>query len=219
MLENFNKSVHSTEAGRAKYRFSFKVLTEQDLRVSLVDPGDGEQVPLFLGADYQVSGVDDDNGGQIDLTVQGIGKAENGLKIVLKRGKAYEGAGGGGTPFPGNFDISYEEQWTGFYDRTDGDRKIYVKTVDYGWLSTACTSANPFLKRVPHGIVGLRTVYHVSAMLITSGGFAPLPQPSIFNASASFNIGVFPQEISISNGVDRSATHKAMVIIVYTKDE
>ncbi len=150
MLSNFHKTVHSTETDRTDYRFPFKVLDAHDLRVSLVDPADHEQVPLFLGADYQVTGVGDDAGGQVELTLLGVKKAEEGLKIVLKRGQAYECTGGGSTPVFAGGNLSESEETVGI-DYTDGNRVIYQKTIAFGALPTAGPS-----KMVPHNTPNMR---------------------------------------------------------------
>lgn len=217
MLSNFHKMVYSTEANRTDYRFPFKVLDQQNLRVSLLDMADGEQVPLFLETDYQVTGVGDDAGGQVELTALGVKKAEAGLKIVLKRGQAYKCAGGG-APFPGSFDISYEEQWTGFYDRTDGDRKIYVKTVDYGSLANAGTIANPIVKSVPHGIVGLRKLYYLLGTSAGNNGiYVSLSYASPWSFGGTMSLGATSTGVHITNDGDRR-DRTAVVTLVYTKN-
>ncbi|UQZ88319.1 hypothetical protein C4J81_03495 [Deltaproteobacteria bacterium Smac51] len=68
-------------------------------------------------------------------------------------------------------DLSFEEQWTGRWDRTDPDgvaRKIYVKTIDCGSMP------NDSHKDVPHNIVNLRSILNIN-------GFMRSVQPPYFH--------------------------------------
>lgn len=221
MLMDLNKMVYSTETGRAVYRYAFKVNSDKDLRVLVVDPADHEQVPLFLGLDYQVTGLGQDDGGTIELTGTGRLKARQGLKIILKEGQALQCGDGRPVPAGPGVNRSYEEQWTGRYDETDGDCKIYVRTFDCGPLP-----ANT-IKKIPTGISNLRQVVDLRGLAVNPvSGYYPFPYTT---PTAGYSVAVeFHKNnpgspansiVVITSESYWSSWTRSYITLEYTKDE
>ncbi len=68
----------------------------------------------------------------------------------------------------GRLDFSFDEQFTGAYDRTDptGPKKIYVKTFDCG--TTPATG--PFRIEHPHNLQNINRIISATGSFIGSGG-------------------------------------------------
>lgn len=113
-------------------------------------------------------------------------------------------------------DLSFEEQWTGRWDRTDpdGPKKIYVKTVDFGMLP------NNSNKYVPHNINGLRKAIDMKGFghLLGTSTYYTFPNA---DPESKYNIWLHispGDQINIKTGIDRSNV-QAWVTIYYTKNE
>lgn len=138
-----------------------------------------------------------------------------------------ENPGGGTTPpavGPGAMlDISYEEQFTGAYDRRDpaNPKKIYVKTIDCGVMP------NTTEKRIPTGVDNIEQCvfmfgYFGAEMMDGSpSGYFPLPyllhtgHPNF--ARLAFWTG--DNSIIIGSEMDWSRYSGTYVTIYYTKNE
>lgn len=207
------RMTYLTDGVQTSFRFPFQVDQGNDLRVFTVDPLDLEYVPLFLVGDYSVTGIGVDEGGTIELTTDGLKKAAEGLKLVIKKGPAYEG---GGQPAQAGFDRSYEEQWTGGYDRTDGDRKIYSKTIDCG------SAASVGIFNTPLNIPNLRNVWIVEGwgLGVFNGGSSVYALPHAANANdpirATINMDL--KAVRIWTHIARTSLH-CYVTVKYTKNE
>ena len=77
------KVIHITDSSVSEYPFDFKVFAAKNLAV-LVAGADGLS-RLALNADYLVSGINSNAGGKVALTASGVGKAGNGLKMIIMR--------------------------------------------------------------------------------------------------------------------------------------
>ncbi len=201
MATNFKKMVYLTEANRSEYGFPFPISDEANLRVFIQDPLDGEQVPLFLETDYLVSGVGQNGNGQIQLTASGLSKALEGLKLFLKEGLAYQCKCISGEK--NSLDLSFEEQWTGAYDRTDGDRKIYEKTIHLGTMPSI--SGGHGFKSVSHNISGIRHLWIERGWMnwIQNSAKCATTLPTSHNTIGFINyLSATEQAVSITNWSD-----------------
>ncbi|UQZ89757.1 hypothetical protein C4J81_11275 [Deltaproteobacteria bacterium Smac51] len=212
-LTNFNKTIYSTEADKASYRFPFQIDDERGLRVIVVDPADLEQVPLFLAADYTVDSLGQADGGTITLTATGLKKAAEGLKLILKKAQAHECSGGVITIDGNGADISEEEMPVGI-DYSDGNRVIYQKTIACGAIPSSNT------KYVPHNVTGFRRYWVAWAYAThTQGWTLPLP---LAHATASYQIylGLNSENVQITTWCTYWTTvcKETYVTIRYTKE-
>ncbi|UQZ88269.1 hypothetical protein C4J81_03200 [Deltaproteobacteria bacterium Smac51] len=109
-------------------------------------------------------------------------------------------------------DHSYEEQWTGRWDRTDpdGPKKIYVKTINSGGL------LDNALKTIPHNIDSLKEVIRLYGRAVRGPQTIVLPCPDgTGDASLTVNDG----NIRINCRADFTGFTKSQVTIKYTKNE
>lgn len=211
----YSRMTYLTDGVQTGYRFGFAINQADELRVFTIDPLDLESVPLYLGEDYLVSGVGEADGGEIQLTENGLKKSAAGLKLVLKPGGAYKLSA-----ISGLFDISYEEQWTGHYDRTDGNRKIYVKTINFGELAGQVTENQAYDNKVPHRITGLRKVWHLSGVYTApnTAGWGSITFVWPFaDTRKAISLQCSKSSVMVCNGYDLR-NHHAVVTMVYTKD-
>lgn len=112
-------------------------------------------------------------------------------------------------------DFSYDEQFTGAYDRTDpdGPRKIYVKTIDCGLVGSTGEKA------IPTGIADLKNVLYVFGAAVDSTHAFPMPA---FNSSLAASRAITAiwftstNTINIYAGTNWSG-YKAHVTVYYTK--
>lgn len=214
---NYSRMTYLADGSQSIFRYAFKVDQESDLRVFTVDPLDLETLPLYLATDYTVTGVGDPTGGTIELTLAGLKKAVEGVKLVIKKGPAYECSGGGTQPIPGGIDLSFEEQWTAGYDRTDGNRKIYSKTLDFGPLPVNA------IKLVPLNVPSLRKVLHIIGGAEAPQGaqhFHPLPYVTPYEAfrNLCLTFEYTTNSVYIRSTHDASSV-SARVTVYYTKNE
>lgn len=217
---NYSRMTYLADGAQTSFRYAFKVDLETDLRVFTVDPLDLETLPLYLATDYTVTGIGDPTGGTIELTAAGLKKAVEGVKLVIKKGAAYECLCHGSQPTPGGLDFSYQEQWTGGWDTTESDglkRKIYVKTLDFGPLPLNT------VKLVPFNVPNLRKVLHIFGGAEWPQGaqhFHPLPYVTPYEAFR--NLGLTFEYTT--NSVYIRSTNDASslfgrVTVYYTKNE
>ncbi|UQZ88314.1 hypothetical protein C4J81_03470 [Deltaproteobacteria bacterium Smac51] len=121
----------------------------------------------------------------------------------------------------GILDISFDEQFTGAYDRTDpdGPKKIYVKTVDCGELPDKST------KSVAHNIQSLRAIKKLHGIVESpydNVTFFELPHAYPLHADNNIALYVSGINVAIRTGQVMSVSHggaKVFVTIYYTKNE
>lgn len=118
-------------------------------------------------ADYAQSDVIVVKGTELPVRTPGMVDATAGIfmagavihcDIDLEREIAFcwQGGNGGAGALP---NISYDEQFAGFYDR-DGS-KVYVKTVDFGQLPLGA-AASGTIKQVAHNIDNVKRIVHAN---------------------------------------------------------
>ncbi|UQZ88815.1 hypothetical protein C4J81_06210 [Deltaproteobacteria bacterium Smac51] len=122
-------------------------------------------------------------------------------------------------------DLSYEEQWTGRWDRTDpdGPTKIYVKTVACG-----TAPADAFQRTVAHGVVDLKVIVDLKGIFVTEGTSRVTLMCSTHPLHASFGTSLYATktDIIVSASVSGSGgsttwlkNDKMIVTLYYTKNE
>lgn len=222
---SFERTTRLIDGSATRHRFPFQVNLASDLRVFLVDPNDLDHIPLTLDLDYQVSGLGDPDGGEIELTTAGRLKALEGLQLVLKKGPAYEcqGSGGGVTP-PAGTDYSFEEQWTGKYDLTDpdGPKKVYIKTFFFDGLTDSVNvHANAFIEL---GCSNLRKIKNFQGVLHkpSTYGFFNMPYTNTpYTTSVSLYVALIGSGV-YNLGIRWIGTYSGMNVqgtVEYTKNE
>lgn len=142
----------------------------------------------------------------------GLQKAIEGLKLILKKGPAFECTGGGGSPVHNPCDISFEEQWTGAYDRTDGNRKIYSKTIDCGDISNADIYLTPL------NIPNFRNIWIANGWAEGLSFVVQLPHAGIDPYPISIVLNLTNQSVQLMNNLSRTSVH-AYAMVYYTKNE
>ena len=79
------KAMHLTNEAVTDYPFPYKVFHATEVSVSVVNPATSATVPLVLASDYVVYGLNEDSGGEINLTPAGLLKAGTGKHLVILR--------------------------------------------------------------------------------------------------------------------------------------
>ncbi len=122
----------------------------------------------------------------------------------------------------GRLDLSFDEQFTGAYDRTDptGPKKIYVKTFDCG----TTPARGGFEMNPPHGIQNINRVLSVGGFFINQERTVQIDLTHPGGNQAYGGILVANEKISIYYRDPATATGgvgncKVLVTLEYTKNE
>jgi hypothetical protein len=70
--------------GTGPYAFSFRIFAESDLSVRVINDSTGTPVSLTLDADYTVTGVDDEDGGSIELSADAASDYASGYTLDIR---------------------------------------------------------------------------------------------------------------------------------------